>query len=76
MLQESRRLDGVERTWVDMDQIAPIMPRAAVAAEDSNFCLHWGLDVGAIRKAIDEGSRRGASTICLLYTSPSPRDRG
>ena len=63
MLQESRRLDGVERTWVDMDQIAPIMPRAAVAAEDSNFCLHWGLDVGAIRKAIDEGSRRGASTI-------------
>ncbi|WP_299727905.1 monofunctional biosynthetic peptidoglycan transglycosylase [uncultured Tateyamaria sp.] len=63
MLQESRRLGGVERTWVDIEQIAPIMPRAAVAAEDANFCLHWGLDVTAIRNAIDEGGGRGASTI-------------
>lgn len=63
MMQESRRLGGLERTWVDMDQIAPIMPRAAVAAEDANFCLHWGLDVTAIREAIDEGGGRGASTI-------------
>ncbi|MEP1354036.1 MAG: monofunctional biosynthetic peptidoglycan transglycosylase [Tateyamaria sp.] len=63
MLQESRRLGGVEREWVDMDQIAPIMPRAAVAAEDANFCLHWGLDVTAIRDAIDAGGSRGASTI-------------
>lgn len=63
MMQESRRLGGVDRTWVDMDQIAPIMPRAAVAAEDANFCLHWGLDVTAIREAIDAGGNRGASTI-------------
>ena len=63
MMQESRRLGGVEREWVDMNQIAPIMPRAAVAAEDANFCLHWGLDVTAIREAIDEGGSRGASTI-------------
>ncbi|MFL4469256.1 monofunctional biosynthetic peptidoglycan transglycosylase [Tateyamaria armeniaca] len=63
MLQESRRLGGVDRTWVDIEQMASIMPRAAVAAEDANFCLHWGLDVTAIRKAIDEGSARGASTI-------------
>ena len=63
MLQESRRLGGIDRTWVDIEQMAPIMPRAAVAAEDANFCLHWGLDVAAIRKAIDEGSSRGASTI-------------
>ena len=63
MLQESRRLGGVEREWVDIDQIASIMPRAAVAAEDANFCLHWGLDVTAIREAIDAGGSRGASTI-------------
>jgi monofunctional biosynthetic peptidoglycan transglycosylase len=63
MLQESRRLGGVEREWVDMEQIAPIMARAAVAAEDANFCLHWGLDVSAIRDAIDAGGNRGASTI-------------
>lgn len=63
MMQESRRLGGVEREWVDIEQIAPIMARAAVAAEDANFCLHWGLDVNAIRAAIDEGGGRGASTI-------------
>ncbi|MEM6371375.1 MAG: monofunctional biosynthetic peptidoglycan transglycosylase [Pseudomonadota bacterium] len=63
MAQESRRLGGVERDWVALEAIAPIMPRAAVAAEDANFCLHWGLDVTAIRKAIDDGGGRGASTI-------------
>ena len=35
-----------------------------MAAEDANFCLHWGFDVAAIRDAIDEGAgSRGASTI-------------
>ncbi len=63
MMQESRRLGGVDQVWVDMDRIAPVMARAAVAAEDANFCLHWGLDVNAIRKAIDAGGNRGASTI-------------
>lgn len=63
MMQESRRLGGVQQTWVDYEDMAPIMGRAAVAAEDANFCLHWGLDVTAIRAAIDEGGARGASTI-------------
>jgi len=63
MLQESRRLGGVDHQWVPMQDIAPVMARAAVAAEDANFCQHWGLDVVAIRRAIDEGSNRGASTI-------------
>jgi monofunctional biosynthetic peptidoglycan transglycosylase len=63
MASESRRLGGVEQTWVSLDRIAPVMVRSAVAAEDANFCLHWGLDVDAIQSAIDEGSSRGASTI-------------
>lgn len=63
MLQESRRLGGVDYRWVDLEEIAPVMARAAVAAEDANFCLHWGLDVNAIRTAIQEGGGRGASTI-------------
>jgi monofunctional biosynthetic peptidoglycan transglycosylase len=46
-----------------MTRIAPVMARAAVAAEDANFCLHWGFDMGAIRDAIAEGAGRGASTI-------------
>ena len=63
MMQESRRLGGVDRTWVDIDDVSPVMVRAVVAAEDANFCLHWGLDVDAIRAAIEEGRGRGASTI-------------
>jgi monofunctional biosynthetic peptidoglycan transglycosylase len=63
MLTESRRLGGVEYDWIPMERIAPVMARAAVAAEDANFCLHWGFDVAAIRLAIAEGSNRGASTL-------------
>tara|TARA_R110002094_G_scaffold168613_1_gene151279 strand:- start:238 stop:894 length:657 start_codon:yes stop_codon:yes gene_type:complete len=63
MLSESRRLGGVEREWVPMEEIAPVMARSAVAAEDANFCLHWGLDVKAIQAAVDAGGGRGASTI-------------
>ena len=63
ILLESSRLGGVERTWVDIDDIAPVMARAAVAAEDANFCNHWGFDVTAIRRAIEAGGTRGASTI-------------
>ena len=46
-----------------MDRISPHLMRAAVAAEDANFCLHWGFDMGAIRAAIDAGAARGGSTI-------------
>jgi hypothetical protein len=46
-----------------MERIAPVMARSAVAAEDANFCLHWGFDMAAIREAIDAGGTRGASTI-------------
>ena len=62
-LQESARLGGVQREWADWDQIAPVMGRSAVAAEDANFCLHWGFDMAAIRAAVAEGGNRGASTI-------------
>jgi monofunctional biosynthetic peptidoglycan transglycosylase len=62
-LQESARLGGLEREWAGWDEIAPVMGRSAVAAEDANFCLHWGFDMGAIRAAVAEGSNRGASTI-------------
>jgi monofunctional biosynthetic peptidoglycan transglycosylase len=62
MFAEGRRLDGARHEWVPMDRIAPVMARSAVAAEDANFCLHWGLDVNAIRTALERG-RGGASTI-------------
>lgn len=63
MVGESRRLGGLDREWVPMEQIAAVMARAAVAAEDANYCLHWGLDLTAIQAAMDAGGNRGASTI-------------
>ncbi|WP_240794050.1 monofunctional biosynthetic peptidoglycan transglycosylase [Pseudorhodobacter turbinis] len=63
MWKEGQRLGGVKHEWASWDEIAPVMARSAVAAEDANFCLHWGFDMGAIRAAIDEGGNRGASTL-------------
>jgi monofunctional glycosyltransferase len=60
---EAWRLGGIEKDWVSFDEIAPVMGRSAVAAEDANFCNHWGFDMAAIRLAIEEGGSRGASTI-------------
>jgi monofunctional biosynthetic peptidoglycan transglycosylase len=61
--QEAWRLGGIEKDWVGWDEIAPVMARSVVAAEDANFCLHWGFDMAAIREAIEEGGARGASTL-------------
>ncbi|WP_299901924.1 monofunctional biosynthetic peptidoglycan transglycosylase [uncultured Ruegeria sp.] len=60
---EWRRLGKVEREWVPIEDMAPIIARSVVAAEDANFCLHWGFDVEAIRDALEDGGSRGASTI-------------
>jgi monofunctional biosynthetic peptidoglycan transglycosylase len=61
--QETQRLGEVDRQWVEMDDIAPVMKRSVVAAEDANFCQHSGFDIGAIRAAIQDGGARGASTL-------------
>ncbi|OSP54438.1 monofunctional biosynthetic peptidoglycan transglycosylase [Pseudoruegeria sp. SK021] len=63
MLAERGRLGKVAYDWVPMADIAPVMARSAVAAEDANFCLHWGFDIDALRQALDGGARRGGSTI-------------
>lgn len=63
MLTEKFRTGAIDQRWVPIENIAPVMARAAVAAEDANFCQHWGFDVIAIRQAIADGGARGASTI-------------
>ena len=61
--QEAWRLGGISKDWVGFDDIAPVMAQSVVAAEDANFCLHWGFDMAAIRNAIEDGGARGASTL-------------
>ncbi|MFN0023200.1 MAG: monofunctional biosynthetic peptidoglycan transglycosylase [Parvularculaceae bacterium] len=64
-----RRLDGetVRHDWAKLDAISPHLVRAVIAAEDSRYCLHAGIDVEAIKKAAEDnktgGKRRGGSTI-------------
>ncbi|PCD75579.1 monofunctional biosynthetic peptidoglycan transglycosylase [Pseudothioclava arenosa] len=60
---EAHRLGSVDHEWTPVEEIAPVMLRSVVAAEDANFCLHWGFDMRAIRQALDEGAGRGASTL-------------
>jgi monofunctional biosynthetic peptidoglycan transglycosylase len=63
MGQEERRLGSIDYQWIPLEEVAPVMARSVVAAEDANFCAHWGFDMGAIRAALEEGSGRGASTL-------------
>ena len=63
ILSERVRLGSVERDWTAIEGISEHLQRAVVAAEDANFCLHWGFDMAAIRAAIDAGAARGGSTI-------------
>ena len=67
-MSETVRLGGIDKDWVDIEEIAPVMARAVVAAEDSNFCNHWGFDMNAIRAAVAEGGNRGASTLSQQVT--------
>ena len=59
--------NGVAKDWMPLGDMAPAMPRAAIAAEDGNFCRHHGFDLTAIHLALEHnaaGKRiRGGSTI-------------
>ena len=59
---------GLDHRWVPLSQMSPALPRAAIAAEDANFCRHHGFDVNAIEKAMQHDEKRpnkirGGSTI-------------
>lgn len=59
---------GINKDWMSLDEMSPEMARAAIAAEDGNFCKHNGFDFKAIQKAMEsnfKGERklRGGSTI-------------
>jgi monofunctional glycosyltransferase len=64
MVSEWRRLGAIERDWVPLEAMSGYLPRSAAAAEDANFCRHWGFDAEGIRAALQDRSRlRGGSTI-------------
>lgn len=58
---------GVYYTWVPLEEMSPHLVQAVIAAEDTRFCDHSGVDLDAIQTALDEraqsGRVRGASTL-------------
>ena len=63
MTSEKYRLGKIKYEWVDIGEIEPVMVRSVIAAEDANFCLHWGFDLQAIRLVWRNGGSGGASTL-------------
>lgn len=56
------------RTWVDLEDIAPVMVRAILASEDGRFMEHHGIDFEELKKMKKEHDEkgkkiRGCSTI-------------
>ena len=59
---------GITKNWMSLDDMSSNMAVAAIAAEDGNFCRHFGFDFKAMYNALEnniEGRRkiRGGSTI-------------
>nr|WP_070958488.1 monofunctional biosynthetic peptidoglycan transglycosylase [Hyphomonas sp. Mor2] len=54
-------------SWTRLEEISPHLVKAVIAAEDTRFCAHSGVDLDAIQTALDErqesGRVRGASTL-------------
>ena len=63
MLADKLTGTTLHRKWVPLEDMSPQLPLAVIASEDGRFCLHWGVDWGAMREAIKAGAVRGASTI-------------
>lgn len=69
MLLRALRGNGIDKTWVSLEQMSPWLARAVVTSEDARFCEHNGVDwvemQGVIDDALsaDEAPVRGASTI-------------
>ena len=64
IVSERLRLGHVERDWVPLSGMSENLPLSAAAAEDANFCDHWGFDLAGIRAALADTERtRGGSTI-------------
>jgi monofunctional glycosyltransferase len=61
--------EGLQKRWVSLDEVAPVLPQAVVAAEDNWFCEHAGFDWEELGGQIDAllagASARGASTITM-----------
>lgn len=67
MLLDLVKLQGYDRQWVPLEDIAPVMQHSVIMSEDGQFCRHFGVDLGELRGVVSDAlegeATRGASTI-------------
>jgi monofunctional glycosyltransferase len=68
MLWRTMTGSRVERSFVPLSRMAPSLPLTVIIAEDGTFCRNRGIDLGAIREALQQADddlqeARGGSTI-------------
>ncbi len=67
MLARWARGARVERSYVPLDRMAPVLPATVIAAEDGRFCYHRGIDLRELRERLDAADdlseAKGVSTI-------------
>jgi membrane peptidoglycan carboxypeptidase len=81
LLQEIEAPDGGWRTFVTLDQIAPVMIDATVAAEDATFWSHQGIEPMALLRIVTinlsgEGSSGGSTITQQLARGLYPEQIG
>ena len=69
MLKDLALIQGYDRRWVSIDDVAPVLAHSVIMSEDGQFCRHRGVDLGELRVVIDDAlageATRGASTITM-----------
>jgi monofunctional biosynthetic peptidoglycan transglycosylase len=69
MLADLVTLQGYDRRWVPLEDVAPVLVNSVIMSEDGQFCRHLGIDFGELRGVVNDAlagePTRGASTITM-----------
>lgn len=69
MIKDLVTLQGYDRQWVPIEDVAPVLLHSVVMSEDGQFCSHHGVDLAELKVVIDDAisgeQPRGASTITM-----------
>ncbi len=69
MVADTLMLRGVDRQWVSLDKVSPVLVNSVMMSEDGQFCSHDGVDWRQMSLVIggagEDGPSRGASTITM-----------
>ena len=69
MMKDLATLNGYDRRWVPLEEVAPVLAHSVIMSEDGQFCSHYGVDLGELRAVVSDAvageGARGASTITM-----------